>query len=142
MHLLAAQQRDDVAFDDALIAVLRAGLVALLGVVLHELLAQLGHRGRLARLGLGATGVAAPANLGQPVLCLNSCLFDGQLPVQPQRGLAGLAGVRAVLEHEHPRSEEHTSELQSLMRISYAVFCLKKKNTRTYTYKGTDNKVD
>src|SRR3546814_4780339 len=35
------------------------------------------------------------------------------------------------------RSEEHTSELQSLMRISYAVFCLKKKNTRkcitTYT---------
>src|SRR3546814_6254296 len=31
-----------------------------------------------------------------------------------------------------PRSEEHTSELQSLMRISYAVFCLKKKNI-TYT---------
>src|SRR3546814_5613389 len=28
-----------------------------------------------------------------------------------------------------PRSEEHTSELQSLMRISYAVFCLKKKNS-------------
>src|SRR3546814_1042746 len=31
------------------------------------------------------------------------------------------------------RSEEHTSELQSLMRISYAVFCLKKKNTRKNT---------
>src|SRR3546814_10632643 len=31
------------------------------------------------------------------------------------------------------RSEEHTSELQSLMRISYAVFCLKKKNTRQRT---------
>src|SRR3546814_14973717 len=30
-----------------------------------------------------------------------------------------------------PRSEEHTSELQSLMRISYAVFCLKKKKTKT-----------
>src|SRR3546814_2143732 len=30
-----------------------------------------------------------------------------------------------------PRSEEHTSELQSLMRISYAVFCLKKKQTHT-----------
>src|SRR3546814_8871734 len=29
-----------------------------------------------------------------------------------------------------PRSEEHTSELQSLMRISYAVFCLKKKKTQ------------
>src|SRR3546814_1912712 len=32
-------------------------------------------------------------------------------------------------EHDHDRSEEHTSELQSLMRISYAVFCLKKKTT-------------
>src|SRR3546814_6247926 len=31
------------------------------------------------------------------------------------------------------RSEEHTSELQSLMRISYAVFCLKKKTHTTYT---------
>src|SRR3546814_2462086 len=31
---------------------------------------------------------------------------------------------------EHLRSEEHTSELQSLMRISYAVFCLKKKNNQ------------
>src|SRR3546814_6459294 len=33
------------------------------------------------------------------------------------------------------RSEEHTSELQSLMRISYAVFCLKKKTTNTKTQK-------
>src|SRR3546814_5721529 len=32
------------------------------------------------------------------------------------------------------RSEEHTSELQSLMRISYAVFCLKKKKTHTVTH--------
>src|SRR3546814_1685460 len=32
---------------------------------------------------------------------------------------------------EQPRSEEHTSELQSLMRISYAVLCLKKKRTNT-----------
>src|SRR3546814_1058592 len=32
------------------------------------------------------------------------------------------------------RSEEHTSELQSLMRISYAVFCLKKKNKKIHIY--------
>src|SRR3546814_4078734 len=32
--------------------------------------------------------------------------------------------------HRRDRSEEHTSELQSLMRISYAVFCLKKKKTK------------
>src|SRR3546814_2435591 len=36
-------------------------------------------------------------------------------------------GVQAVLGRDASRSEEHTSELQSLMRISYAVFCLKKK---------------
>src|SRR3546814_7855354 len=42
--------------------------------------------------------------------------------------------VIAVLSSEDERSEEHTSELQSLMRISYAVFCLKKKkNTNTQT---------
>src|SRR3546814_6019854 len=35
--------------------------------------------------------------------------------------------LQAVHEHRVGRSEEHTSELQSLMRISYAVFCLKKK---------------
>src|SRR3546814_4539097 len=34
----------------------------------------------------------------------------------------------------HYRSEEHTSELQSLMRISYAVFCLKQKNTTQTPY--------
>src|SRR3546814_2805881 len=45
------------------------------------------------------------------------------------------------------RSEEHTSELQSLMRISYAVFCLKKKKTthriqlRTYTSQGIKNEM-
>src|SRR3546814_2850586 len=38
--------------------------------------------------------------------------------------------ARAALSPRH-RSEEHTSELQSLMRISYAVFCLKKKNQTT-----------
>src|SRR3546814_4956596 len=37
------------------------------------------------------------------------------------------AGITALRTARHIRSEEHTSELQSLMRISYAVFCLKKK---------------
>src|SRR3546814_16749231 len=40
-------------------------------------------------------------------------------------------GHRADPVRRH-RSEEHTSELQSLMRISYAVFCLKKKTNKTY----------
>src|SRR3546814_1782817 len=43
-------------------------------------------------------------------------------------GSPALMGVLATHGAVLPRSEEHTSELQSLMRISYAVFCLKKKN--------------
>src|SRR3546814_391736 len=48
---------------------------------------------------------------------------------------AAIGGIWVGLNPRHAepglRSEEHTSELQSLMRISYAVFCLKKKNTHT-----------
>src|SRR3546814_7007908 len=43
-------------------------------------------------------------------------------------GAGGAAGARRAAQ---PRSAEHTSELQSLMRISYAVFCLKKKKKLT-----------
>src|SRR3546814_7189139 len=39
------------------------------------------------------------------------------------------------------RSEEHTSELQSLMRISYAVFCLKKKNNYTIYIQRSPRKI-
>src|SRR3546814_2756976 len=42
----------------------------------------------------------------------------------------------AVWKGGQSRSEEHTSELQSLMRISYAVFCLKKQKTHQYTEQG------
>src|SRR3546814_10833788 len=42
-----------------------------------------------------------------------------------------------ILQFLDDRSEEHTSELQSLMRISYAVFCLKKKNNKTHQYNHT-----
>src|SRR3546814_7839924 len=49
----------------------------------------------------------------------------------PAERLGTGARAHAALLHR-PRSEEHTSELQSLMRISYAVFCLKKKNKNHY----------
>src|SRR3546814_10763050 len=51
-----------------------------------------------------------------------------------QKEIPQARGLRLVLRafEQFERSEEHTSELQSLMRISYAVFCLKKKtNTNT-----------
>src|SRR3546814_6010038 len=41
--------------------------------------------------------------------------------------LSAIEVLREAADHLAERSEEHTSELQSLMRISYAVFCLKKK---------------
>src|SRR3546814_7528800 len=45
--------------------------------------------------------------------------------------IAGGAPTISFNMSDADRSEEHTSELQSLMRISYAVFCLKKKNNKT-----------
>src|SRR3546814_5285911 len=47
---------------------------------------------------------------------------------EDQEQLAALAPLIRRCAPPSPRSEEHTSELQSLMRISYAVFCLKKNN--------------
>src|SRR3546814_2294698 len=56
---------------------------------------------------------------------------------RPRHGARGRKA--AVREDDAGRSEEHTSELQSLMRISYAVFCLKKKKIRKS--KHTSNKT-
>src|SRR3546814_3467246 len=50
---------------------------------------------------------------------------------QPAHILTGAATPRRVVNMTAIRSEEHTSELQSLMRISYAVFCLKQKKKKT-----------
>src|SRR3546814_6230838 len=52
-----------------------------------------------------------------------------------ETSMAGYADQR-----EQARSEEHTSELQSLMRISYAVFCLKKKNNYENRYAQQDSR--
>src|SRR3546814_2347302 len=70
---------------------------------------------------------------------LASVRSAGQVARPRAAALQGLAKMRAnlalglvqgiLLPHDR-RSEEHTSELQSLMRISYAVFCLKKKKTK------------
>src|SRR3546814_3864257 len=45
--------------------------------------------------------------------------------------MLNLKAARELADRKAIRSEEHTSELQSLMRISYAVFCLKKKKKKT-----------
>src|SRR3546814_1824961 len=62
----------------------------------------------------------------------SSSCFQG--PVAASHHAAeGVGRPFVELLDKHGRSEEHTSELQSLMRISYAVFCLKKKNNLEYT---------
>src|SRR3546814_2361801 len=69
-------------------------------------------------------------NIGTGVEDANSLeAFGGRaiLLLQPSDRMK----VKLLASYENSRSEEHTSELQSLMRISYAVFCLKKKNKKS-----------
>src|SRR3546814_1611502 len=73
-----------------------------------------------------------PAHSGHndaPVLIVYSSL-DEPL-AKPMIAGFQAANPDVAVRYEDMRSEEHTSELQSLMRISYAVFCLKKKNKHT-----------
>src|SRR3546814_11933319 len=58
-------------------------------------------------------------------------IFRAEFARERHPALRHLADLRF---QRHDRSEEHTSELQSLMRISYAVFCLKKKNNKKNTH--------
>src|SRR3546814_3567176 len=81
------------------------------------------------------SGQEAPAPFGQ-ILQDRSRFEDSDRRASPRRILVDDRG-QLVIGVDPPealaqlRSEEHTSELQSLMRISYAVFCLKKKNKKT-----------
>src|SRR3546814_2125264 len=65
---------------------------------------------------------------------------DSALHLGNLRLMRELGAATPELQARMQRSEEHTSELQSLMRISYAVFCLKKKKNKTYTKKQEDIK--
>src|SRR3546814_8134886 len=60
-------------------------------------------------------------------------------PVMLRFDRALLAKVDAAAKRRGIRTEEHTSELQSLMRISYAVFCFKKKKSERINKKTTTN---
>src|SRR3546814_10433873 len=87
--------------------------------------------------------------IGEALGVIVALLVDGKVTVAPLYGvdcaahaqarepggadarLGNQAGLHALHQAAVGRSEEHTSELQSLMRISYAVFCLKKKQNTT-----------
>src|SRR3546814_8047748 len=78
------------------------------------------------------SGVASRTTRGfrplSPQTQLGIRMFKNLLATKP---IAPAGHVDAGEPFEGSRSEEHTSELQSLMRISYAVFCLKKKTNTT-----------
>src|SRR3546814_9755536 len=74
-----------------------------------------------------SAGMAAERGAGTRAL---RCFHCQAQVLEHQRG--GEAALVAVVGRGGGRSEEHTSELQSLMRISYAVFCLKKKKQNLY----------
>src|SRR3546814_1756461 len=60
-------------------------------------------------------------------MCHTDVIPRGEVSFSPPPIITGHEGAGVVEAVGADRSEEHTSELQSLMRISYAVFCLKKK---------------
>src|SRR3546814_6941942 len=68
---------------------------------------------------------ASVVRAGDTITCINSCL-----PIPVGGGITSLFRWKTGLMIL--RSDEHTSELQSLMRHSYAVFCLKKKSNNIY----------
>src|SRR3546814_8689314 len=89
---------------------------------------------------LSARGIDTSTKPSALKVLLAARIADGATGAWP-------SGSRLVCEMRptcHNRSEEHTSELQSLMRISYAVFCLKKKtllhtHTQSNIYNHKDN---
>src|SRR3546814_180745 len=85
--------------------------------------------------------VLSSLRVGQPIRVIVDALpnrtFEGEIyvidPIVDENGRA--VRLRARIPNPDRRSEEHTSELQSLMRISYAVFCLKKKKNKNQKHK-------
>src|SRR3546814_9176183 len=78
--------------------------------------------------------VTPPATLAPPVTSappLDTTTPSATVRPSPVTTTPPAVTVKPTSDTVTPRSEEHTSELQSLMRISYAVFCLKKKNTES-----------
>src|SRR3546814_954096 len=106
---------------------------------MHELLSYLGQQGVLTILVLAQHGLVGPMDTPLDI----SYLSDAVVMLRYFEVGGSVRRALSVVKkrsgnHEHTirefqlRSEEHTSELQSLMRITYAVFCLKTKKIKTH----------
>src|SRR3546814_6270535 len=111
------------------------------------------------RLYVGIPHLLAPVvtDMRHAANALNWCVgeMEKRYRLMSKMGVRNLAGynakIRDAIKREEPipnpfsltpdRSEEHTSELQSLMRNSYAVFCLKKKKKSTRTSEHTTHQL-
>src|SRR3546814_6676532 len=110
-------------------------------IVLHPVIpniqvswVKMGADGAAAILGAGANdlgGVLMDESITRAAGGVHGQLFGPEQMVELGQSIGRTVRQRTTLYRAMPealRSEEHTSELQSLMRISHAVFCLKKKN--------------
>src|SRR3546814_10909809 len=87
---------------------------------------------------VGALVVAIGAAFGVNQMMRGASAPQARAAAAPEiNGPMILVATRQLPTGTIIRSEEHTSELQSLMRISYAVLCLKKKNQLNYMHKHT-----
>src|SRR3546814_9370834 len=120
----------------------------------QSLFSRRGVRRHIASSGNAAGGAQAALARHDGQYCRAGC----RMVARALRGLAGpggsgdkspegsrtgsemTCGKAAPLRIAPYRSEEHTSELQSLMRLSYAVFCLKKKNNQQYDTRHKNRK--
>src|SRR3546814_4026413 len=100
------------------------GMAAAVGLVIDDAVVMLEHMVRRMQehgSAKAATLLDAAAEMGKPLLGSTTATIVVFTP---------LAFISGVTDGFFKRSDEHTSELQSLMRISYAVFCLKNKIKR------------
>src|SRR3546814_4380589 len=94
---------------------------------------QCQHSAAQGRLIFSAESDVPLGRVGQP-LAFEACTGIVKIDIVASIEISDRRCERQTIERpRHQRSEEHTSELQSLMRISYAVFCLKKKNHSNFT---------
>src|SRR3546814_6534941 len=124
----AACPNDEPVMTKRILLIVSGGIAAYKSLELVRLLRRRGIAVR-AVLTESAQKLVTPLSLG---VLTEDHVYGDMFDLKEEREIGHIQLSRqADLVVVAPRSEEHTSELQSLMRISYAVFCLKKKKTQT-----------